>query len=58
MNEFSALLEFIELNLKNEIKEGNYLQLMNLISRCYIAKSAERPDDYNSDDPEGIIDIY
>lgn len=57
MNEFSALLEFIELNLKNEIKEGNYLQLMNLISRCYIAKQVI-PDDYNSDDPEGIVDIY
>ena len=57
MNEFSALLEFIELNLINEIKEGNYLQLMNLISRCYVAKQVI-PDDYNSDDPEGIVDIY
>ncbi len=57
MIEFSALLEFIELNLKKEIKEGDYLTLMNLISRCYVAKQV-LPEDYNSDDPEGIIDIY
>ena len=57
MIEFSALLEFIELNLKNNIKEGDYLKLLNLISKCYIAKQVT-PEDYNSDDPEGIVDIY
>lgn len=57
MIEFMQLIDFVDLNIKNNIKEGTYLKLMELISKAYISK-ADVPSDYDSDDPEHTNDIY
>lgn len=53
MEEFNKLLNFIELNIKDKIKEGNYIQLLGLIQNIYLIKKQE-----NDSDIEEESDIY
>jgi hypothetical protein len=55
MDEFAQLITLVDTRIKNNIKEGDYLRLMFLLSKIYTLKV---PEDYNSDDPEGTNDIY
>jgi len=63
MDTFIELVDFIDLNIKDKVKEGNYLKLMSLV--MIIAKERNLQiekikDDleYDSDDPYGDNDIY
>jgi hypothetical protein len=50
MEEFEQLLILIETRIKNNIKEGDYLRLMNIISKIYLLKdSSEHSEDESED---------
>ena len=56
MDDFAQLLTLVDTKIKNNIKEGDYLKLMYLLGNIFHLK--DRPEDYDSDDPEGTNDIY
>ena len=63
MDSFINLIDFIDLNVKDKIKEGNYLNLMSLVMIIFKEKNMEiekiKEDlEYDSDDPYGDNDIY
>ena len=63
MESFINLIDFIDLNVKDKIKEGNYLNLMSLVMIIFKEKNMEiekiKEDlEYDSDDPYGDNDIY
>lgn len=35
MNNFENLVEYIELNIKNDVKETHYINLLNLVMKVY-----------------------
>ena len=53
MEEFEQLLILIETRIKNNIKEGDYLRLMNIISKIYILKNTTDQSEEESDDYGG-----
>jgi hypothetical protein len=54
MKEFAELLELIDDKIKNNIKEGDYLVMMNLLTHIYKYKKPEEIEDDDKDDN----DIY
>tara|TARA_R110000772_G_scaffold75579_3_gene163961 strand:+ start:164 stop:337 length:174 start_codon:yes stop_codon:yes gene_type:complete len=54
MKEFAELLELIDVKIKNNIKEGDYLVMMNLLTHIYKYKKPEEIEDDDKDDN----DIY
>ena len=53
MEEFEQLLILIETRIKNNIKEGDYLRLMNIISKIYLLKNASEESEDESEDYGG-----
>lgn len=53
MEEFNQLLILIETKIKNNIKEGDYLRLMNIISKIYLLKQGSIESDDDSGDYGG-----
>jgi len=59
MIEFSELLNFVECNLKNNIKENDYIILLRLIQKIYLMKKAKQDEVSHSDDEdEDYNDVY
>ena len=57
MEEFSKLLSFIDLNVKDKIKEGTYIHLLSLIQNIYLMKQIDKTNSDDSD-VEEESDIY
>jgi len=55
MIEFTELLNFVECNLKNNIKENDYIILLRLIQKIYLMKKAKQDSD---DEDEDYNDVY
>ena len=55
MIEFTELLHFVECNLKNNIKENDYIILLRLIQKIYLMKKAKQDSD---DEDEDYNDVY
>ena len=55
MIEFTELLNFVECNLKNNIKENDYIILLQLIQKIYLMKKAKQDSD---DEDEDYNDVY
>jgi len=53
MEEFEQLLILIETRIKNNIKEGDYLRLMNIISKIYLLKDYSEHSEDESEDYGG-----
>lgn len=63
MDNLRELVDFIDSEIKDNVKEMTYIKLLNIVSKIAIEKGndIERIKDeldYCSDDPEGNNDIY
>jgi|DEB0MinimDraft_10_1074344.scaffolds.fasta_scaffold06692_6 hypothetical protein len=58
MEEFNRLLNFIELNIKDKIKEGNYIQLLSLIQNIYFKTKSIKENDSDIEEESDIYGSY
>ena len=56
MEELLELLSFVDLKIKNNVKENDYLNLVKIIHKIYLKNKDQ--DEKNSDEEDDYNDVY
>ena len=57
MEELLQLLSFVDLKIKNNVKENDYLNLVKIIHKIYL-KNKEQDEKDDNNDEDDYNDIY
>ena len=57
MEELLELLSFVDIKIKNNVKENDYINLVKIIHKIYL-KNKDQYEKHDSDDENDDNDIY